>query len=358
MATTNAQLVLVTGVSGYLGSHVVDQLVHAGYRVRGVVRSAKIAANKEAFSIYKDAVEIYGIDDLVSGVFPEAFEDVHDVIHVAAPLVGRAASAEEAFTVAVEGSLNILRQAEKAGVKHFSFASSIVAVSTGFLAGDFNKINEDQWCEVDKEGILNNKNTDPVTIYIAEKVLSELAVWEFADRHPHIEVTAVNPPYFYGPFAPGYKAYVGNSTISNSIFSTMVHLYSLITPKDDFNSPVPYFVDVRDVARALVAGALTSPPTSQVGRKRILLSGEWVQPAEIVELVETTRPALKGRLNEEFKKNPGGLKQIVDNKRLGEVLGLRVTPWKKTFLDGIDDLLRVEEEWKKAGLTPKYPDTI
>jgi len=32
-------LVLVTGANGYIASHTVDQLLQAGYRVRGTVRS-------------------------------------------------------------------------------------------------------------------------------------------------------------------------------------------------------------------------------------------------------------------------------------------------------------------------------
>jgi nucleoside-diphosphate-sugar epimerase len=32
-------IVLVTGVNGYIGSHVADQLLEAGYRVRGTYRS-------------------------------------------------------------------------------------------------------------------------------------------------------------------------------------------------------------------------------------------------------------------------------------------------------------------------------
>lgn len=33
-------LILVTGASGYIGSHVADQTLEAGYRVRGVVRDS------------------------------------------------------------------------------------------------------------------------------------------------------------------------------------------------------------------------------------------------------------------------------------------------------------------------------
>jgi nucleoside-diphosphate-sugar epimerase len=31
-------IVLVTGVNGYIGSHIADQLMEAGYRVRGTTR--------------------------------------------------------------------------------------------------------------------------------------------------------------------------------------------------------------------------------------------------------------------------------------------------------------------------------
>lgn len=37
-------LVLVTGASGYMATHIVDQLLLAGYHVRGTVRDEKKAA--------------------------------------------------------------------------------------------------------------------------------------------------------------------------------------------------------------------------------------------------------------------------------------------------------------------------
>ena len=36
-----AKLVLVTGASGYVATHVAQQLLEAGHRVRGTVRSLK-----------------------------------------------------------------------------------------------------------------------------------------------------------------------------------------------------------------------------------------------------------------------------------------------------------------------------
>ena len=52
-----------------------------------------------------------------------------------------------------------------------------------------------EWTTVTKEDILHPKNdgeddTRDYKVYIAEKTLAERAVWEFADKHPHVEVTS------------------------------------------------------------------------------------------------------------------------------------------------------------------------
>jgi len=340
-------LVLVTGVSGFLGSHVVDQLIKAGYRVRGIVRSAKVSANQEAYKVYGGAVEIIGVDDLSKGVSPSAFEGVSAVIHVAAPLAGREANAEAAIKVSVNGSLNILQQAEKAGVRNFGFASSMFALSAAWSQGDFTKLTDNQWFSITKEEVLSNKDADAMIIYIAEKVLSEQAIWEFVDGHPHVELTTVNPPFFFGPFAPGHRAPFEGPTFSPSGLSTNTMLWNLIHPNGP--PPSPYFVDVRDVARALVA-SLKAPPTAQVGRKRIVFSSEWVQPPEIAAFVAKKRPELAHRICKAMKAEIPGIKSVVDNRRFKDVLGLDITPWQMTILDGVDALVKIEEEWKARGI--------
>ena len=116
---------------------------------------------------------------------------------------------------------------------------------------------------------------------------------------------------------------------------------------------VPLFVDVRDVARALVS-ALNSPPTAKVGRKRVIVSSEWAQPKEILEHVAKERPQVAGRLSETLEKWPFAVRRVVDQQRAKEVLGLEVTPWQKTILDAVDAMLKLEQEWKRKGWTPAY----
>ena len=38
------------------------------------MRSAKLSANRDAYSIYGDVVEIVVVDDLVGGIFPDVFK--------------------------------------------------------------------------------------------------------------------------------------------------------------------------------------------------------------------------------------------------------------------------------------------
>ena len=120
-------------------------------------------------------------------------------------------------------------------------------------------------------------------------------------------------------------------------------LHSILFPGETFRSPVPGFVDVRDVAEAQVAGIKTP------GHHRVLIgSSEWFDLRDAVDHLTTARPELKGRLA-----NPvpmGRAIPAVDNARVIDLLGIPVTPWRKTVEDGIDYLLKVEEEWKEAGV--------
>lgn len=113
----------------------------------------------------------------------------------------------------------------------------------------------------------------------------------------------------------------------------------------------PSTVDVRDVAEALVL-SLTAPPSSKVGRKRILMSGEWFGSKKAVDYIAEVRPELKGRLSEAAKASAPDRESNVDVSRAKEVLGIEFTDWRKTLIDAVDSLLALEEEWASQGWVP------
>lgn len=75
-------LVLVTGANGYIASHIVDQVLLAGYHVRGTVRdAAKAAWTTEVFNsrhgagtysavVVPDMAVDGAFDDAVKGNYP------------------------------------------------------------------------------------------------------------------------------------------------------------------------------------------------------------------------------------------------------------------------------------------------
>ncbi len=76
---------LVTGASGYIAMHVVDQLLKQGYFVRGSIRSlndvAKVAALKKLGS-----VELVEADLLDAESWKKAVKGMDVVLHIASPL--------------------------------------------------------------------------------------------------------------------------------------------------------------------------------------------------------------------------------------------------------------------------------
>lgn len=163
---------------------------------------------------------------------------------------------------------------------------------------------------------------------------------------------AVNPTFVYGPFAPGTKIQKGDI----KALSTAAFFYQAVLPSGGPantidrvpQAPPPLTVDVRDVARAHIL-ALRAPPSAQVGRKRLIVSGPSMSWLDAVLHVRGALPELKARLPAvaEGAEEKAPLKTMrVDVSRAAGVLGLtEYVDWRRTAEDTAKSLLEVEKSW-------------
>lgn len=149
---------------------------------------------------------------------------------------------------------------------------------------------------------------------------------------------AVNPPFFTGPFAPGFRASPGD----RGALSTNGLIYSLLFAGKEVDTPTSGFVDVRDVAIGLVKGQKLQ------GKHRIVFGGEWFTYEEAIDYIASIHPELKDRL---ATANPTAQKNSLwDISAAESLLGLTPRPWKESIRGAVDDLLKLEKSWIAQGV--------
>jgi nucleoside-diphosphate-sugar epimerase len=115
---------LVTGGAGFIGSHIVEELLKKGETVR--VIDNYITGKKENIEPFLGKIELLEEDIRDYGICERAVEGVSFVLHQAAlPSVPR--SIEDPIStnaINVEGTLNLLLASSRTKIKRFVFASS------------------------------------------------------------------------------------------------------------------------------------------------------------------------------------------------------------------------------------------
>jgi dihydroflavonol-4-reductase len=116
--------VLVTGASGFLGSHVARLLAERGERVRVLVRPGREGRNLEGLP-----VEMVAGDLRDEASLAKASDGVETVYHVAADYRLWARNPREIYESNVSGTRNLLEAARKAGVKRFVYTSTVATMA-------------------------------------------------------------------------------------------------------------------------------------------------------------------------------------------------------------------------------------
>ena len=115
---------LVTGATGFLGSHVARQLAGSGEQVRVLVRPTSDTQAIEGFDTERFIGDLRDVSSL-----ERALAGVTRVFHVAADYRLWARNPQEIFESNVTGTRNLLEAARRAGVERFVYTSTVATIA-------------------------------------------------------------------------------------------------------------------------------------------------------------------------------------------------------------------------------------
>ncbi|MDN3023556.1 NAD-dependent epimerase/dehydratase family protein [Streptomyces sp. S.PB5] len=332
--------VLVTGGSGFVGSHLVKRLLERGYQVRTTVRStANEAKTRPLLALqaqHPGRLDLFEADLLVEGSFDEAAKGCGTVFHVASPFLvpekikdGR----KDVVEPALHGTRNVLGAIERTpAVRRLVFTSTV-----GAIFGDYADVLAMKDRTLTEE-YFNTTSTIENNPYHYAKTVAEQAAWEAAKAQDRWDMVAVNPGLILGPsLTPASDS--GSLFLLEELFKGY---FFYGAPDFSFTT-----VDVRDVADAHIAAAekpeahgryilAAETMTSFHDMSRILRAHH---PRDL-RLPRTRLPHWPVRvlgpafgLTQDYISKHLGIRFAVDNSRGIRELGLTYRPIEETVLD-------------------------
>jgi dihydroflavonol-4-reductase len=262
-------LVLVTGGSGFVATHCIDQLLRAGYNVRTTVRSLtrepEVRATLKSVGTRRtEALSFIAADLGTDKGWTEAAAGCRYVLHVASPFPPHAPKHEDDLIIpAREGALRVLRAARDAGVERAVMTSSFAAIGYGHKP-QTAPFTEADWTDLTGPG---------VAAYPKSKTIAERAAWDFiAAEGGKLELSVVNPVAIFGPILSA--DYAPSILIVKRLLDGAVPA----CPRLFFGT-----VDVRDVADIHLR-AMTHPAAK--GERFIALAGDSISLLDIARMLK------------------------------------------------------------------------
>ncbi len=225
--------VLVTGASGFIAIHCINELLKAGYSVKGSLRNLR-RENEVRKSIEdptrNQKLEFCKLELLEDEGWDEAAFDCDYLLHIASPFTIEEPK-KEALLInpALEGTLRALNAAKKSSkLKKVVLTSSMAAIAYGHTK---QLCSTEDWTDTSKE----------VGAYVKSKTIAEKAAWDFlnTDSKNSFSLTTIHPGMVFGPL------------LNDDIDGASAELISKMINGKFPALPDAYFtvVDVRDVAK-------------------------------------------------------------------------------------------------------------
>ncbi|KAE9366223.1 NAD(P)-binding protein [Stipitochalara longipes BDJ] len=339
--------VLLTGANGFLGTHILFELLNKGFFVRSIVRSqSKADQIAHVFPSFASQMDFGIVPDMT---IPGAFDQVvkssppfDAVLHQASPFFFSAIGDNSEFLdPAIKGTTEILKavKAHAPEVKRVIYTCSCAAVldfSAPVGTTPRKVYTEEDWYPITISEALAGTKADA---YRASKKFAELAAWDFVkNEKPNFDLVSLNPPMIYGPLKHTVSK-IGDVNESNA------RLYNnFINSKKDAPLPpngVHMYVDVRDLAIAHVK-AITTP---EAGGQRIIVSSKEISSQQISDILRKNFTELEER-TPIGKPGTDSLPEgayTVSNEKAKKLLGLEFRSDEECFVELGGQLLEIEK---------------
>ncbi|MFP5041511.1 NAD-dependent epimerase/dehydratase family protein [Parasediminibacterium sp. JCM 36343] len=209
-------MVLVTGASGLVGSHLISYLLLQGKKVRALHRGEPpVLAHPNLEWFRGDILDVIDLE--------EAMQGIAQVYHCAATVSFSPKEKKQLFQVNVDGTANVVNACLNTGIEKLLYISSVAALGR---FGEKELINETMsWTEAKGN-----------SLYGKTKYLAEMEVWRGIGEG--LDAVIINPTIILG--AGDWDK--GSSAIFKSAYNQFPW----------FTDGSTGFVDVQDLAKAMV----------------------------------------------------------------------------------------------------------
>ena len=351
-STNSPATVCVTGASGFIAAHAVEQLLAKGYNVIGTVRGdASKYPYLTSLPGAEERLTLTQADLLTEGAFDDILEGCDYVLHTASPYIIDVKDPQrDLVDPAVQGTIHVLDACKKSStVKRVILTSSIAAITD-------EPDNDHVFTEAD----WNEKSSLDRNPYYFSKTQAEKAAWHFFEKNKlednkleenkvKFDMVVINPFIVIGP-SHGPSLNTSNQIIRD----IMKGLYPTIMTVNWG------FVDVRDVAKSHIL-AMETPSASG----RYLCANQSMSMTELVNFLRESGYQ-KYRLPKINMASPFGTKVMkvlsytqpkgvgtymrtnmgrnmqYDNTKIINDLAMEFIPAKTSILDAVEDMLK----WK------------
>ena len=223
-------MILVTGGTGLLGSHLLFELASSGKKIRAIRRNGHGTEMVEKiFSYYSpgyrelfNRIDWFEADLMDFGAIEDAMEGIAEIYHCGAIVSFYPSDKKAMLKVNIEGTANLVNMALEKKVTRFCYVSSVATLGRNDQDGLTDE--ETYW-----------KPSKKNTVYSISKYGAEREVWRGMEEG--LNALIVNPSVILGPGFWGD----GNSGLFSLVWNGLKY----------YTEGINGFVDVRDVAKAM-----------------------------------------------------------------------------------------------------------